>query len=349
MGINSLSSKVIKAILPFFLILSLSSLACDGSAATATPPTAVPTAMDLTIEQYDQEAIDLYLNKYVIEDLPIDLSGDLTNLNVALGDPASTEPLPAADVYVPVMQMTPDVYAYITGTIQSLTQAPLVQVEQFASLGFDRWYKDTLMHSTNHLRMLGMNQYDVRSTTTFIHQIIQGGLTGQGQVVYRPAVGAYSEAYGFFTQINGKTWFMLIDAKTGAPITTWMTGLAKQGNPSTYSEARAAAEMTKILLRGSYQIPNSQIPQHIRDAWGTQPSAVRILWWALSYQMRVETAKAGAAITAYTIEAWNTFSGILTQIGQIKLTPVFLIVIQDDCGNWVVPETIYTTPACGMQ
>ncbi len=349
MKTTNLTTTFIKFIFPFFLaVFVLPNLACNGT--TPSAPTTSSTDQ-ITVEAFDQEGIDLYLNQYVIEpQVPLDLTGDLSNLNIVLADPSNTNLLPSADAYTPVMQMTPDVQAYIAGTIQSLNQAPVIQIEQFNALGFDRWYKDTLMHSTNHLRMLGMNQYDIRSTTTFIYQIIQGGLNGQGQVVYRPSAGSYSEAYGFFTQINGKTWIMWLDAKTGAPITTWMTGLSQKGNPSTYNEARAAAEMSKILLRGSSVIPSSSIPQHIRDSWGTTPpSAIRILWWALSYQMRVETAKVGATFTAYTLEAWNALSSAITKVGQIKVIPVFMLLIQDECGNWIAPENYYNAPTCTFQ
>ena len=192
------------------------------------------------------------------------------------------------------------------------------------------WYP--VAHWTSHL----LNPYDLWSNLLWVSQIVKGGLSGFGVVLYFPGNETYQEQYVFITRLaelsgQGRLWMANISPKNGAIITTFNIGLRN----GVYTEKEAARYFAKLLQRGYSIVEPGNIPESITRVWGKDvPSAIKALYWGAEHQLRTAVERAGQSwdVAKYTLP--SVLQMVQTSLPAIAVTdplPLFFLAPADPC------------------
>jgi hypothetical protein len=183
-----------------------------------------------------------------------------------------------------------------------------------------------VFHWVNHMGpSVGSSYYALSSNAAVLAKMWQQGLAGNATIYYLPSSGGMREQYMVVARavINGvqsnHPWVSILAGENGAPITSYSTALRHGAE----SAMEASKFLPKLVARGWVEITPDQLPAAIRDNWAVKtPSLIRIVLWAVSYQVKVAAASLGITLAEAATQ--------LALLSRSLVTPG-IVIFSDPC------------------
>jgi len=173
------------------------------------------------------------------------------------------------------------------------------------------------IHWTHHLKEVGIDPWDLIGAKYWLWDVVNNP---ESQIFYRQGAGALQEAYTFATKIGDKTWYTIISAENGAPIST-----------HALNDDGVRDLANRIVKEGLVAIQRENLGNGIQRWLGDKPpSTTEILYWSMRYHfLKWVATKPGLVSFGQFVE--EVAKGRVTPGPMLIVPSMYLFELMRDC------------------